>query len=111
MDALMRLYKKPACVVSDNETEFTSQAILKQAGGLKQAGDNDLDSHYIDPGKPQQNALIESFNGSLRDGPLGGSGQRKNLLGLRKNCCLNAVRDFVNPNKLGFGVEVLISND
>jgi putative transposase len=23
--------------------------------------------HYIDPGKPQQNAFVESFNGSLRD--------------------------------------------
>ena len=23
--------------------------------------------HYIDPGKPQQNGYIESFNGSLRD--------------------------------------------
>ena len=23
--------------------------------------------HYIDPGKPQQKGLIESFNGSLRD--------------------------------------------
>jgi putative transposase len=26
-----------------------------------------VDWHYIDPGKPQQNAFIESFNGSLRD--------------------------------------------
>ena len=42
-------------------TEFTSRAILKWAG------DNDVDWHYIDPGKPQQNGFIESFNGSLRD--------------------------------------------
>ena len=26
-----------------------------------------LDWHYIDPGKPQQNAFVESFNGRLRD--------------------------------------------
>ena len=48
-------------VVSDNGTEFTSLAILKWAS------DNKVDWHYIDPGKPQQNAFIESFNGSLRD--------------------------------------------
>lgn len=42
-------------------TEFTSRAILKWANA------NDVDWHYIDPGKPQQNAFIESFNGSLRD--------------------------------------------
>lgn len=29
--------------------------------------DNKVDWYYIDPGKPQQNAFIESFNGSLRD--------------------------------------------
>jgi len=34
---------------------------------LKWAGDNDVDWHYIDPGKPQQNGFIESFNGSLRN--------------------------------------------
>ena len=34
---------------------------------MKWADDNDVDWHYIDPGKPQQNGFIESFNGSLRD--------------------------------------------
>ena len=61
LEALVRVYGKPACIVSDNGTEFTSCAILKWAG------DNDVDWHYIDPGKPQQNGFIESFNGSLRD--------------------------------------------
>jgi putative transposase len=42
-------------------TEFTSRAILKWAD------DNDVAWHYIDPGKPQQNGFLESFNGSLRD--------------------------------------------
>ena len=30
-------------------------------------GDNDVDWHYVDSGKPQQNGFIEPFNGSLRD--------------------------------------------
>ena len=60
-EALVRLYGKPKSIVSDNGTEFTSRAILKWAN------DNSVDWHYIDPGKPQQNAFIESFNGSLRD--------------------------------------------
>ncbi len=42
-------------------TEFTSRAILEWAGK------NRVEWHYIDPGKPQQNGFIESFNGSLRD--------------------------------------------
>ena len=42
-------------------TEFTSRAFLKWAC------ENRVEWHYIDPGKPQQNAFIESFNGSLRD--------------------------------------------
>ncbi|WP_298856196.1 IS3 family transposase [uncultured Ruegeria sp.] len=61
LDALVRIYGKPASIVSDNGTEFTSRAILKWAN------DNGVEWHYIDPGKPQQNAFIESFNGSLRD--------------------------------------------
>ena len=42
-------------------TEFTSKAILKWAN------ENRVEWHYIGPGKPQQNAYIQSFNGSLRD--------------------------------------------
>lgn len=61
LDALVRLYGKPISIISDNGTESTSRAILKWAN------DNNVDWHYIDPGKPQQNAFIESFNGSLRD--------------------------------------------
>ena len=61
MDALVRIYGKPACIVSDNGTEFTSKAILKWANN------NGVEWHYIDPGKPQQNGYIESFNGNLRD--------------------------------------------
>lgn len=52
LDALVRLYGKPASIVSDNGTEFTSRAILKWDNN------NDVDWHYIDPGKPQQNAFI-----------------------------------------------------
>jgi putative transposase len=61
LDALVRVYGKPESIVSDNGTEFTSAAILKWAQK------NDVQWHYIDPGKPQQNGYIESFNGSLRD--------------------------------------------
>jgi putative transposase len=60
-DPLVRLYGKPESIVTDNGTEFTSQAVLKWAK------ENGVEWHYIDPGKPQQNAFIESFNGSLRD--------------------------------------------
>jgi len=61
LDTLVRLYGKPAYIVSDNGTEFTSRAILEWAGK------NKVEWHYIDPGKPQQNGFIEPFNGSLRD--------------------------------------------
>ena len=52
---------RPGMIVSDNGTEFTSNAIL---GFTDRMG---IDWHYIAPGKPIQNAFIESFNGRLRD--------------------------------------------
>src|SRR5262249_3668294 len=45
----------------DNGPEFTSPAMRRWAEKVN------LDWRYIDPGKPQQNAFIESFNGRLRD--------------------------------------------
>ena len=47
--------------MSDNGTELTSMAILKWSS------ERGVGWHYIQPGKPQQNAFIESFNGRLRD--------------------------------------------
>ena len=52
---------KPQMIVSDNGTEFTSNAILSWAK------DHRVEWHYIAPGKPTQNGYIESFNGRMRD--------------------------------------------
>jgi len=52
---------RPAMCVSDNGTELTSMAILRWSQETR------VEWHYIAPGKPQQNAFIESFNGRLRD--------------------------------------------
>lgn len=61
LDALVRARGKPMTVVSDNGTELTSMAVLKWC---QETG---VDWHYIQPGKPMQNGLVESFNGSFRD--------------------------------------------
>ena len=61
LDRLMTERGKPRMIVSDNGTEFTSNAILGWAGKAK------VEWHYIAPGKPMQNGFIESFNGRLRD--------------------------------------------
>lgn len=61
LGALFQARGKPLTIVSDNGTEFTSNAILSFAQ------ERQIDWHYIAPGKPTQNAFIESFNGRLRD--------------------------------------------
>jgi transposase InsO family protein len=48
---------RPKMIVSDNGSELTSNAILAWADRNRVAW------HYIAPGKPMQNAFIESFNG------------------------------------------------
>ncbi|UGY20665.1 IS3 family transposase [Bradyrhizobium septentrionale] len=61
LDRLMIERGKPKMVVSDNGSELTGNAILTWADQSRVAW------HYIAPGKPMQNAFIESFNGRLRD--------------------------------------------
>jgi putative transposase len=61
LDRIIEQRGKPAACVSDNGTELTSVAILKWQK------DRYVDWHYIQPGKPQQNAFAESFIGRLRD--------------------------------------------
>jgi putative transposase len=61
LDRLLLEHGKPKMIVSDNGSELTSNAILAWADQRHVAW------HYIAPGKPMQNAFIESFNGRLRD--------------------------------------------
>ena len=64
LDAIIAQRGKLLSIVSDNGTELTSMAIL---GWSQEA---QIDWHYIAPGKPNQNAFIESFNDRLRDEPV-----------------------------------------
>lgn len=57
--ALFRGYPKE--VLSDNGPEFTSIALSEWACDKK------VSHIFIDPGKPTQNAYIESFNGKFRE--------------------------------------------
>ena len=61
LDRIIEHRGSPSMIVSDNGTELTSNAVLtcQQTTGI--------DWHYITPGKPMQNGVVESFNGRLRD--------------------------------------------
>ena len=52
---------RPGIIVSDNGTEFTSNAMLAWAQ------ENRVTWHFIAPGKPMQNGICEAFNGRMRD--------------------------------------------
>lgn len=60
-ERLVRERGKPESISLDNGPEFTGMALNQWA---RQAG---IGIHYIQPGKPTQNAFIESFNRSMRD--------------------------------------------
>ena len=61
LDSIAFRRGQPLSIVSDNGTELTSMAILRWTLETR------VEWHYIAPGKPTQNAFIESFNGRLRD--------------------------------------------
>lgn len=61
LKALIAWRGKPAMIVSDNGTEFTSNAVLAWCEEAR------TQWHYIAPGRPMQNPYAESFNGRMRD--------------------------------------------
>jgi putative transposase len=61
LDAIAAARRKPLMIVSDNGTELTSHAILRWQQ------ERGIGWHYIAPGKPVQNAFVESLNSRFRD--------------------------------------------
>jgi putative transposase len=59
--ALIERRGPPKTIVSDNGTEFTSNAVIAWSAAAR------IEWHYIAPGKPTQNPFAESFNGRMRD--------------------------------------------
>ena len=51
----------PAMLITDNGPEFSSRVLDAWAYA------HGIALHFIEPGKPNQNAYVESFNGRLRD--------------------------------------------
>lgn len=61
LDMLTIIRGVPEIIMSDNGPEFQSAAVMRWTTR------NRIHWHFIDPGKPNQNAWIESFNGKFRD--------------------------------------------
>ena len=57
---LNRAGRRPQCITVDNGSEFVSKALDQWAHWHK------VQLDFIRPGKPVENAMIESFNGRLR---------------------------------------------
>lgn len=53
--------RKAEAIVIDNGTEFTSQVVDQWAY------ENQVQLHFIPPGRPMENGYMESFNGKFRD--------------------------------------------
>lgn len=60
LESLKASRKLPEHLIVDNGPEFVSQPFVEWCEK------NNITLHFIDPGKPVQNAYIESFNGKFR---------------------------------------------
>lgn len=61
LDYLAEVRGLPMTLVSENGSEFTSKAMFFWAR------ERSVRLYFIQPGKPTQNAFVESFNGRFRD--------------------------------------------
>ncbi len=61
LSRLMSIHGSPSCLRSDNGPEFISDALRTWASH------SGIEIAFIEPGKPWQNGLNESFNGKFRD--------------------------------------------
>jgi putative transposase len=61
LEELARANGRPEIIVIDNGPEFVSNALDQWAHA------HEVRLHFIRPGKPVENAFIESFNGKFRD--------------------------------------------
>jgi transposase InsO family protein len=60
LEELFQMHGRPVCIRSDNGPELVSHAVQNW---LKE---KHVDTHYIEPGSPWQNAYCESFNSIFR---------------------------------------------
>ena len=61
LDEAIEAYGKPRRIRTDNGPEFTSRAFDAWCYA------NEIEHHFIRPGKPVENAFAESFNSRIRD--------------------------------------------
>jgi putative transposase len=66
LDQLLAEYGKPELIVVDHGPEFAGRLLDQWAY------EHGIKLHFIEPGKPVQNAYVESFAGKLRDECLNG---------------------------------------
>ena len=86
LDAIGTVRGYPQTIVMDNGTELTSIAMAIWAR------DRQVRLHFIRPGKPTENAFVESFNGRFRDECL-----NENVFG-----SLHEARDIIEKWRLDY---------